>query len=153
MKKIGYKFTCENEDYSGEFDNLEDATNWYNKKGYDLENYYFGGLLMKRKLKLEEIFLTKETIIELISTASLKLEFEHQFDGDQFSNNTQTIYIENELFTLDLKITERVRFSDYQEYEFENLELEDIEIYTQNESFEIEDFGLTEDEILNSLNY
>lgn len=44
--------------YSGIFRSLKSAKTWYEDYGQHLENYYFGKLFYRRKLKLSKVIRT-----------------------------------------------------------------------------------------------
>ena len=76
-------------------------------------------------------------------------DFEHTFEGNIIDSCAADFYTESENFNITFSLREYVRFSSHEDYEFEDIEIEDLIVI--NEDSERVVVELTDEEIENAL--
>ncbi len=96
--------------------------------------------------------MNRQEILDGISTIKLDCqEFEHELEDSQFTRAEVIKYVETENYNIALLIEETVKWNSYDDNEFYDLNIKDIEVIDINGTEYSDNF--TEDELLNCINY
>jgi len=101
---------------------------------------------MIQTTKISEIL--KQEVLDAISKSNF--EFEQNCEGDVLSDDRCRKEIETENFNIIIELVETVRWSSHEDYEFEDLMLDELIVTDENG----ENYGdqFTDEEILNLIN-
>ena len=91
----------------------------------------------------------KQEVLSAIE--NINLEFEQNCEGDVMSNDFCKKTIETDHFNIIIELIETVRWSSYECYEFECLEINDFKVIDESGDEYQDEFN--DNEILNAINY
>ncbi len=93
----------------------------------------------------------KEEILDAISSMNIDYtDFTHELEDSHITYAKCKKTIETDNFNIELEVEERVRWSSYDDYEFENLEILDFKVFDENGEIKTK---ITDEEIINQINY
>lgn len=87
----------------------------------------------------------------LTAIRNLNFEFEQNCEGDVLSGASCKREIETPNFNIAIELIETVRWSSFRDYEFENIELDNLSIINEDVVDYEQEF--TDEEILSTVNY
>ena len=94
----------------------------------------------------------KQEILDKLKEVEFNFDY-IEFDGDVFGSDTISKEVETENYLIILEIELTVRFSDYQEYEYEDATISSFEVYNQDSEIVInnDDTIITDEQILSRI--
>lgn len=95
----------------------------------------------------------KQEILNAIHTISLvNYEFDHQLEDCSTTYDTLKREVESENFNIEVEFTEEVKWSSYDFYETENIEISSLYVYNENGE-EIDTSSISDSELEDYINY
>jgi hypothetical protein len=94
----------------------------------------------------------KKEVLNAINNLKVSyLDFDQEYEGDVNSSAKHTFEFESENYLIKLELFENVKWESHEWYEFDNLEVGEFTV--ENQDKELKTGHITNEEILNNVNY
>ena len=80
-------------------------------------------------------------------------DFEHELEDSPTTYASCQYYLETENLDVTIELTEEAKWDSFSDFECYGLEITELEIRDEDGLLSIDDLGVTDDEMLNVLNY